>query len=473
MSNLKVNSLLALLLIIPLGSIQVQARTAFTSTNKVASIERSDDATSCANRVGESCSSSSCGVSLDLSDMNLGPVLDKRLLNSPFVEKLFLRRNHIEKFGPGVFDDLPNLKVLDLSHNRLRIGDMLSFGSHSRLETLVLDYNEASNHSAGSSIPAPSLDLPEHLVFPNLKHLSLRGIRVDLSFKNWSRSFPLLEKLDLSDVSLEHAQRTDFIGKVQQSVKTLILQNASLYQLNVTRLIHIVDLDLSDNYFTDVFYISDQRKRESFLRLGSLKDLKKLNLSNCRISRVDKDSFKEAANFEDLDLSNNDIRQLDDNLFSQVFAMRNLDLSNNPSLLQLSFLKKMSSLYVLALDSMSNRNLVETLDAVDYITAEMQLRALSLRNNSLTSLPMTYLNRSSYLSQIDLSDNKLTHFRPWMSFSGLKRLNIRNNLFATFNNTPLPYGRSLQELHLGNNPAKEIDLSILSNLPSASTLSWE
>ncbi|CAB0032650.1 unnamed protein product [Trichogramma brassicae] len=151
----------------------IWARTASTSS-KIVSIEKSGDASSRAKKVREIDSSSSCGMSLDLSDMNLGPVLDRRLLKSPHVEKLVLRHNAIERFGPGVFDDLPNLKVLDLSHNRLNLKDMLSFGGHDALETLILDNNEPGTNSANSRITTLSLDLPEHLVYPSLKNLSLR-----------------------------------------------------------------------------------------------------------------------------------------------------------------------------------------------------------------------------------------------------------------------------------------------------------
>ncbi|CAB0039127.1 unnamed protein product [Trichogramma brassicae] len=444
----------------------VRGRTASTLVKKIV---KSEDTIYNVNQVRKSCSlSSSCSVSLDLSNMNLGPILDKRLLKSPYIEELILRDNVIEKLSPGVFDDLPNLKVLDLSRNKLSAEDMLSFGSHDNLETLIFDYNEPRTDSSNST---PSLDLDEDLVYPNLKNLSLRGISLDLSFEHWNRSFPALERLDLSDNSLEHVQLTGFMGKIQHSVKNLILQNTNLSQLNITEVYYVEELDLSGNNFSDVLYTSDEKESDSYLRFGVISNLLKLNLSNCRIRSIDEEAFKNVYHIVELDLSNNQISFLDDNLLR---SFRKLYLSNNPSLRQLKFLQQIPNLDTLALDSMSNKKLVETLDSLDFSQVlDWKVRALSLKDNGLTKLPMKFMNQSSYLEEVDLSDNKLSSFEHWKHFDVLTKLNVRNNLVANFSDTPLDSGIKLEELYVGDNPAREIELQVLTNLPSNCTLSWE
>ncbi|XP_014224354.2 protein artichoke isoform X1 [Trichogramma pretiosum] len=413
--------------------------------------------------------SSSCsGISLDFSNMNIGYAVRNYFINGSYVQNLSLAHNKIEEFDNGAFDGLSNLKYLDLSYNKLSPTKMLSFGGHATLETLIFDYNEpvqqlewyyeyGYNRQRMINVTLP-ISIPTSNIYPKLKNLSLRGTSIIPSFDNWDQSFPSLEKLDLSYVNLESVTNSEFSQSFPSSVKILILQSTSLQTAIFDNLSNLEELDVTGNSF------------ENGLGFLNCPNLKKLNLFNTRIDNVPSDLNDQCQNIEELNMGENRIEDIDSSAFENLNKLKVLDLSNNP-LKKIDFIASLSQLNTLILDDMQNSKIIEFLNTHSSSTHELNLKYLSLKNNNLTNLPENFINSLKLLEEIDLSGNNLASVTKLPTT--LKTLNLQNNNINYLDEDLLRSLSNLKEIKVGNNPIKQLEIELISNLPKSCILNWE
>ncbi|KAL7287440.1 hypothetical protein TKK_0018547 [Trichogramma kaykai] len=207
---------------------------------------------------------SSCSVALNFSHLRIGPILHPRFVPSPHLTRLTLRNGSLQSFSLGAFADLPNLEHLDASWNDLSVRTMFAFGSHPSMRELVLSDNRGDddNDSADerqyspysieyyTSTPKPPIEPLRH-EYPQLRQLRLRNVSSYPAFRDWSRSFPRLELLDIAGNDFVVDQDRIF-ADLPRTLRTLEARRAGLHRVGLRNLLSLRELNLNGNVFEDV-----------------------------------------------------------------------------------------------------------------------------------------------------------------------------------------------------------------------------
>ncbi|XP_029646782.1 toll-like receptor 6 [Octopus sinensis] len=183
---------------------------------------------------------------------------------------LHLQNNQIQELSDSLFQDSPNLEILDLSNNKLKQIKLETFSNLKNLSSLNLSKNQIQTIYGPLSLSKlNSLDLSENLI----QALS----------KNMFSEVPLnLNELDLSHNKLTEISSDAFI-------QLLSLKDFSLQGNNITKSInslrlpyHLINFDLSNCSLQEI----DQCKFQN------LKDIQNLNLEhnsllcNCHLNSI-------------------------------------------------------------------------------------------------------------------------------------------------------------------------------------------
>lgn len=204
---------------------------------------------------------------------------------NPSVKELYLSHNNIRKIK-SAFDLYKNLILLDLASNNLQMLGEKNFIANSRMETILLMYNNISDiqpNTFSGLIALKKLDLSYNIIetlngttFQQLKALQF----LDLSFNNIRAlnkdAFTGLHNLIHLNISNNFIVKFTF-DLFRIHVPNLLSLNASNNQLD----------SLDDDQF------------------NPLAKLTSLDLSNCYISKVDKFAFRGMSNLRHLFLDGN------------------------------------------------------------------------------------------------------------------------------------------------------------------------
>lgn len=181
------------------------------------------------------------------------------------------------------------------------------------------------------------------------------------------------------------------------------------------------------------------------------------DLSQNRLSRIQKDDFNNVPLLTQLDLNHNYISRIDDRAFARLIFLKRLNLNNNKLFkLREDLFKGLSNLTELLINK-NHINIVASttfkpltsLTTLDFsqnkinhiiqVQSMLQhlphLRKLSVKGNSLTTFHSQELtNRSLELSTLDLSQNPISVFRitadvfpelTWLSFGGSQQKQMK------------------------------------------------
>ena len=226
---------------------------------------------------------------------------------------LILTNNVIESLNQSIFDDLSNLRVLDLSSNNLK---KLSLPSHLKdLERIFL-----RNNSFKSPFDTPLVSLG----FKNLKVIDISSNNLTSEPTDSVLTLKSCNSLsiDISDNKLNSLQKFSFLGFFQ----TLNFSGNGLrsfdYEQNGRKWGAEV-IDFSRNFISS---LNNLVSGNLFLN-----KVKKLNLSLNEISqiRMNSSEFIHLETLESMDLSRNSFSEFDPSLLDIFPRLRNLFLGGN------------------------------------------------------------------------------------------------------------------------------------------------
>ncbi|KPP63613.1 leucine-rich repeat-containing protein 32-like [Scleropages formosus] len=354
---------------------------------------------------------------LDLSH-NLLQNLTRELM--PFyttVNHLIFHANKIQFIQPGLFTDMANLQVLDLSKN-------------------YLDIFAASKNEIGPLLTVKQLDLSGNGLYTGMTDYFLHDA-------------PTLLNLSLDGNSITKISKDTFSGST--ALRKIDLHNNVILEIEdgaFDSLLDLSELDLSMNSIT---CITD----------FNLPQLKLLNLSKNSMESFQTTDSDTEYELQYLDLRENKIH------YFPIVPRRNklmyLDLSRN----LLRGINTIPPAEELELMSDSRFPTHPQTDHKNIHNDLSRLLYLDMSYNQIKSIPSSFFNYTRSLEVLNLSNNCLEAF----SVNHLSPLNSLKILDLSFNALQnLSFGentlQSLEELYLTANNLRAIDSAIFYRLPS-------
>ncbi|XP_069497063.1 toll-like receptor 13 [Ambystoma mexicanum] len=236
-----------------------------------------------------------------------------------------------------------NLQQLTLSFNRILTVGQNAFSFAPNLLNLYLNVNSIASLSKGAFkglLKLQVLRLDNNLLTDlftenfaaliNLRHLLLRNNRVAVIFPNTFVNLNKLEILDLGGNKISHLTHMSFYGLSNLS-KLYLDWNKLTVPILDSQLFTFVQssLQVLDLTGNYLMYISTRRERSPFENLHKLKDLKIQSQQPYGIKIIPPKFFKGLTSLEDLYLSNNKILTVSPNVFGDLGELRHLDLSDS------------------------------------------------------------------------------------------------------------------------------------------------
>lgn len=254
------------------------------------------------------------------------------------LQVLRLNRNKLSNIPAKLFQ-LPNLQHLDLSRNRVRRIEGLTFHGLLGLRSLRMQRNGITRLMDGAFWGLSNMEVLQ-LEYNNLTEVT----------KGWLYGLLTLQQLHLAHnaISRIHPDAWELCQKLSQldlsSNHLARLEEASFARLSELDLLHIGDNQVSfvaDGAFRGLSSLQTLDLKNNDISwtiedmngpFRALDKLKKLFLQGNRIRSVTKSSFTGLKLLEDLDLSNNAIMSIQANAFSDMRQLSKLHL-NTSSLL--------------------------------------------------------------------------------------------------------------------------------------------
>ncbi|KAG8540435.1 hypothetical protein GDO81_019313 [Engystomops pustulosus] len=375
------------------------------------------------------------------------------------IHDLNLIKNNITYLPPGTLMNCSSAIQLDLSHNRLKNFNCLTFLSPFKLSHLTIEHNLLKRLQSCRHWP----------IFHNLQSISLRYNRI-WSVDNKAFSFaPNLKTLKLNINNIIFLGKQCFSG-----------------------LKHLTKLRLDNNLITDLYnnsFLGLNNLRTLLLRnnrisvifeqvFQDLENLNILDLGGNKITQVTNGSFIGMKSLSKLYLDNNQIKHISGGMFHGVEAtLQVLDLESN----KISFLTSRQNLtpfsnlrnvYDLKLQSQQPHGLMAI--PKGFFTGLHSLRSLYLGNNRLTQLGFDVFDALGNLTFLNLAEdcNGVQNLSPgiFKNLVHLRFLDLENMCLQSLSPNVFSNLTSLKRLQLTKNGLKHIDVSIFDNMTNLSYL---
>lgn len=402
----------------------------------------------------------SCDVTLDFSYRNFDRV--HKFISSQAVTTLNFSSNRIRDFEPNAFEEMPHIRKLDLSNNRIPVANLFSFGSLAKLKVLILNNNHGWPINSTLSIEN---------FYPSLESLFLRNVGArNMSVENWNVLLPKLWTLDLSENEGLDAQH--LIENFLPTLKNVYLEKNALTFINASYLPNLETLILDGNNFSSLLITDDSTSCRSAnqICLGPMMGLKTFSASDCGISDFIAHYFliNSLPNLKSLKLEKNKLTAINDqilaidSMLSRFGSVEFLDLSEN-GLKSVEKLCLFPYLKVLRLNYMSGP--ISAYIDWNGIGCLINLKEFSFAGNDLEEVPKNLLDKLKNLERLNLSDNSLSEFSMLEpEYSILRVLILKNNNIKNFEDLELSKIKTLEELDLRGNQINKIKVSLLKNL---------
>lgn len=270
----------------------------------------------------------------DLSQMqqNVSP-FNNYMLKAPSVEELSLSRCNLKDLMPTAFNRLESIVYINLANNELQTLPEKLFQQVSNIEELDLSSNNITN-------------LPKNIF--NHTQLAILNLKYNRIESKLDFATPEIQKLDLSFNNITDISSTMF--NKMTGLSSLILKGNGIQKIDLNAFVPLkslrqIDLSYNDleqvssllfnyNKDLDVIRLNDNYRLKSLPLDGfSCKDGKfnvyLFDLSNCDISELGDDTFKNMPRMTTLNLAWNNIETLTNVFFKGMPKLIELNLSNN------------------------------------------------------------------------------------------------------------------------------------------------
>lgn len=380
---------------------------------------------------------------LDLSNIpkSSGLKLTDRIFSNVGLKRISsitLANSALKEIHVNAFHGLHNLNQLNLSRNHLGLLEPDMFANNTHLEKLSLSQNSLHNMQVKNS-----------------------------PYSEYFLNIPSLQDLDLSGCSLSHLLPTMFKKLTTVTYVNLASNNISdIPKETFAPLLDLGDLDLSDNKVSQLS--SDMFKNNSeinsltmrnnplsSLRGVQIESLQILDLSLCKFTIIDMDTFVGFPNMRDLNLSANAITSINSNAFKKMTKLQNLDLSNNKLIGPLSddiFVKNVQ----LETLKLANNPQMKRFPETGFKEEFSEIYFLDASRCGLTHLEEDNLKRLDHLRRLYLSGNEIQYIKPGVLSPKIIFLDLSGNKIAHLDQVSFPSGSSLRTLYLSGNPIKKI-----------------
>uniref|UniRef100_G3QCF7 Leucine rich repeat containing 32 n=1 Tax=Gasterosteus aculeatus aculeatus TaxID=481459 RepID=G3QCF7_GASAC len=391
---------------------------------------------------------------LDLSRNHVQNLTRETLAFHTGLRRLNLRSNEIHFIQPGLFVDMADLKVLDLSRNRLNVLALsnVSLGPLTAVETLDLSSNGLYTGMTDYFLAHS----------PSLEVLALNGNSITKIAQNTFSGSPRLKKIAGAFDSLSGL--TNSICP-KNSITLLNLSKNSVelfHSATSTDYYRLLSLDLSEN------------KMSSFPLLPRNNRLERLDVSRNQLQSVNDTATPDEKTFFShlryLDMSYNQLQSLPESFFHCMRSLEVLNVSNN----------------CIGEFSVADEGLLRTVKVINLgynslrslTFGENTLRSLEkllLRGNGLATLDSGVFRRLPSIEHLQLRQNNL-QICSWgrnrqdapgcVSFSSVPTLQILDLSDNQLRTVPADAfaGSPLKSLDLSLNPGLDMDRDSLSGL---------
>ncbi|GIY83408.1 carboxypeptidase N subunit 2 [Caerostris extrusa] len=352
--------------------------------------------------------------------------LDTELQNMTQLRKIKLIHNHLRLVSNEAFLGNPNLRIVDLSHNKLVYLYPETFNKCRELTRVFLRKNFLKSIDGLFNNP--------NLIEINLRSNNLKSI--DEAFQQEIK----LEILDISEnalhevsesalnsnvkrlriLSMAHCQLNFLRAKIFHLLNKLEKIDLSFNKLEsipleVFRNLHnLVEVDLRENkitYLNDVFiqnyrleavFLSDNNLRSINNLFRGLEYLSIVDLKSNKLQAITSEDFSTTPSLQSLRLTKNNINRIDFEAFTNLPELKNLTLDYNRLESLNGSLRDLRSLEILFLHGNKLRKIRE----FDMRNLR-NLKRLNLRANNISSIHGAFRNQIN-LEVLTISENSLT-----------------------------------------------------------------
>uniref|UniRef100_A0AAR5PKM9 LRRCT domain-containing protein n=1 Tax=Dendroctonus ponderosae TaxID=77166 RepID=A0AAR5PKM9_DENPD len=432
---------------------------------------------------------------LDLSGNELSFIDPAAFALTPSLENLNISFNAVSALHPATFRPLLGLYELDVSSNIL--GEFLP-GLPRGIEYLHLKNN------AITQLPsAPSLDLQ----LPALRALDLSGNKIHtLPIEGFSALAQLRKLLlgknllkKLEDGNFKGLARLETLDLAQNGIARLMpnafRQQTELRELNLgdNRLEllmqetlhfspHLKRLNLSRNMLSEILPGTIEKNRDlqiidfsynKIVRLPptlmGLKHLRMLDLTYNRLSAIDPEILGSLPSLRMLRLSHNFIKELKEDGFNKLQHLAGLDLEENElEIIQPNAIKSLPVLKTINL----SRNKIREVPNVAFVNLPA-LQVVELQQNRIRSIAPSAFMGVPHLLMLNLSSNDISTFEDagLRGAKSLELLDVSHNVIKSVSSNSLEKMEWLVELRIDSNQICGVQGSPFNNMPRLRVLS--
>ncbi|XP_050589538.1 leucine-rich repeat-containing protein 15-like isoform X1 [Bombus affinis] len=371
--------------------------------------------------------------------------LNENTIVSPTLKCIAIK-GYDSRFKDGVFKNVPNLKFLDLSNNKISTHNLFTFGNLLNVKILDLS-NQTVNSGYATTIDG---------VYPELEYLNLRRSRIEELTSSLDNPFPKLKYLDLSENRIN--SRRSLSINMFSALTHLDLSDNKMYQFSFRRMENLLSLTLDRNAIQSL-------ESSMGIDLTGLEKLEKLSLAYNKISYINSKAIEAMSNLRYLNLSGNLLSAFNFDMLRSVKSLDILVLDNN----SLDNVPITAPLNITQLSI--NRNNIRYL-AINTFFYLHSLRKLFIGENKIESIQADAFQNQVLLEELYLNDNQLSYLPiGWCeSMKMLRYLNLAGNKFALLESVIYSSDLPVQHLHFERNPLTYIDGSLSRLFPVNMTI---